>query len=134
MGEVYRAFDSDLGRQVAVKIQPKKTRRKKASGGGSGSMGGSLPQARVSSKSGPVWSVVREGSRGERVPRRRRNAVAPFWNLASAGFSHSTGVRMVSPTLRRISRGFHGDRNVLDALSEEVGAAMLSFSYASSGL
>src|SRR6267378_1780315 len=53
---------------------------------GSGSMGGSLTLVHVGSKRGLYRRSVSGGFTGQRVPRRRRNPVAPFWSLARPGF------------------------------------------------
>jgi hypothetical protein len=47
-------------------IQPEKSRRKKASGGGIGSIAGSLTQVRFGSKGGVSWPFVKGGSRRRR--------------------------------------------------------------------
>jgi hypothetical protein len=67
-------------------IQPEKSRRKKASGGGSGSIGRSLTQMRIGSKDGASW-------RWQRLP--GEVSMAIFRNLTSAGFLHTTGSRHV---------------------------------------
>src|SRR3989442_13456074 len=66
-------------------IQPEKSTRKKASGGGSGSMGGSLTQVRSGSKASYCGRVLGGGFTGRRFP-----DDVDFLNLAPAGFSHST--------------------------------------------